>query len=846
MKRLLLLLQLFSTASICAQQLSYYLPAGVTYNKEIPTPGSVVGHEVGEWHITHDRLVYYMQMVAAQSKRMKLTVTGRTHEGRQQLAIFISSPENLARLETIRQQHLQLSDPAKSSGLNTAEMPAVVWIGCSIHGNEPSGANMSLLLAYYLAAAEGSNIDELLKNTVIILDPSLNPDGLNRFANWVNMHKSSVVVSDVNNRELNEVWPGGRTNHYWFDLNRDWLPAQQPESRNRIEVFHNWRPNILTDHHEMGSNSTFFFQPGVPSRVNPNTPDQNQVLTAAIGSFHARYLDSIGSLYFTKEGYDDFYYGKGSTFPDIHGGVGILFEQASSRGHFQQTQNGLLTFPFTIRNQFVTALSTLEAAVQLRVRLLNYQRDFYQDVKKEAAAFPVKTYVFGHSYDQARNRMFIELLLRHRVEILENKSPLEADGKKFLPGSSWLIPVNQPQFKLVKTLFEKTLQFKDSLFYDITSWTFPLALGLPFAELKAVPVNNTGVPVTQVPATAGGIQVQAAAYAYAFEWDDLYAPRLLYALQSKGVVVRVASQVFDAVTASGTRSFTYGSIIIPVGLQRMSKEALSLLLDKEGKETGVAVYALATGYASKGVDLGSNSLLPVKTPRILLVGGTGVSSNDAGEIWHLLDQRLRIPVTLVETDRLTSVNLGNYTTLILPEGNYGALGKAAQERLQQWVSNGGTLLAFENAGRFLSAAGITKTLYKTADGKTDTTLVLPYYLRSDETRAREMPGSIFEAFMDPTHPLCYGYREKTISIFKANTLFMDKNNDPYATPVQLSSNPLQSGYLHRNYTEAVKQMAVVNVENVGRGKVITYNENMAFRAFWTGTMKLLINGIFFQ
>lgn len=846
MTRFLVFLLICSGLQLSAQQLPYYLPTGVSYNKSVPTPQSVIGHEVGEWHITHDRLVYYMRAVAASSNRMKLTVTGTTHEGRQQLAIFISSPENLARIETIREQHLQLCDPAKSGSLNPESMPAVVWIGCSIHGNEPSGANMSLLLAYYLAAAEGSKVDELLKNTVIILDPSFNPDGLNRFATWVNMHKSAVVVSDPNNRELNEVWPGGRTNHYWFDLNRDWLPAQQPESRNRIQVYHDWRPNILTDHHEMGSNSTFFFQPGVPSRVNPNTPDLNQELTAAIGNFHARYLDSIGSLYFTKEGYDDFYYGKGSTFPDIHGGVGILFEQGSSRGHFQQTQNGLLTFPFTIRNQFVTALSTLEAAVQLRVRLLNYQRDFYQQVKKEAAAFPVKAYVFGHPYDQSRNRIFIDMLLRHRVEVYENKNTLSAEGKTFQPGTSWIIPVQQPQFKVIKTLFEKTFSYKDSLFYDITSWTFPLALGLPYAELKTLPATPMGPALVQVPVFTAASPLSTTAYAYAFDWDDLHAPRLLYALQSKGVTVRVATQLFEASTPSGNRSFTYGTIVIPVGLQRMSKEALVQLLDKEARQAGITIHTLTTGLSAKGIDLGSNSFLPVKSPRILLVGGTGVSSTDAGEIWHLLDQRLQIPVTIVETERLSSVNLGSYTTVILPEGNYTSVSKPVQERLQQYVSNGGTILAFENAGRFLSGAGITKTLYKTAEGKPDTSLVLPYYLRTDETRAREMPGSIFEAVIDNTHPLCYGYREKNISIFKANTLFMDKNNDPYSTPVLLTSNPLQSGYLHRTYNEAVKQMAVVNVESVGRGRVITYNENMAFRAFWLGTMKLLVNGIFFQ
>ena len=306
MKKVFLLLLI--SVQVCAQDLSYYLPKHVAYNSSIPTPKSIIGHEVGEWHVTHDKLVYFMKAVAAASNRMQLQIMGKTYEGREQVALIISSPANLAKLETIRLEHLQLSNSQQSATQNIANMPVVVWMGYSIHGNESSGSNASLLAAYYLAAAEGEEVDKLLANTVIIIDPSFNPDGLNRFATWANMHKSQTQVSDPNSREFNEVWPGGRFNHYWFDLNRDWLPAQHVESRNRLQLFHQWKPNILTDHHEMGSNSTFFFQPGVPSRVNPNTPDKNQQLTAAIGNYHAKFLDSIGSFYFTKEGYDDFYY----------------------------------------------------------------------------------------------------------------------------------------------------------------------------------------------------------------------------------------------------------------------------------------------------------------------------------------------------------------------------------------------------------------------------------------------------------------------------------------------------------------------------------------------------------
>lgn len=818
------------------------MPTSVTYNQTIPTPKQVVGQEVGEWHITHDRLVTYMKAIDAASDRVNAIVTGTTHEGRQQMALFITSPANHARLEEIRKQHLQLSNSEQSAGLNTADMPLVIWVGCSIHGNEPSGANMSLLLAYYLAAAQGAQIDDLLNNTVIILDPSFNPDGLNRFASWANTNKSSTQVADPNNRELNEPWPGGRTNHYLFDLNRDWLPAQQPESQNRLKIFHDWRPNILTDHHEMGSNSTFFFQPGVPSRVNPNTPKKNQQLTGEIGKYHAKYLDSIGSMYFTKEGYDDFYYGKGSTFPDIHGSIGILFEQASSRGHAQQTENGLLTFPFTIRNQFTTALSTLEAGRNLRKDLLNYQREFYNNAKTEAAAFPVKAYLFGDAFDQSKNALFVEMMKRHKIEVYENRQNMDADGRTFAAGSSWIVPTNQPQFKLVKTIFERTLNYEDSLFYDITSWTFPLAMGIPSAELKVLPTLGNTVDEAKKPT---GKIIGTTNYAYAFEWDDFYAPKLLYALQSKGIITKVASQLFESATSNGSKKFTYGTILIPLKIQSRSAEEVQKLIETNVIGTGVQVYGLISGLSVGGIDLGSGSFINIRTPRILMLGGNGTSSNDAGEIWHMLDQRMKIPSTLVEVDRFNSVTITGYNIIIMPEGAYNTMEKAAQDKLRAWINNGGTVLAFENAGKFLSTAGITKTIYRSDESKTDSTALFPYNLRSDEMRAKDMPGSIFEARIDITHPLCYGYRSKTMSIFKANTLFMDQNNNPYDSPVLLTDNSLQSGYLFREYKDKLKGSAIVNVENVGRGKVITYSDNMNFRAFWFGTSKLFLNGLFF-
>ena len=422
----------------------------------------MIGHEVGEWHVTHDKLVQYMYALAGSSDRITLDKRGTTFEGRPLPLLTITSPKNHQNIATIQSSHVSLTEPAGSS-LNISDMPVVVYQGFSIHGNESSGANAALAVAYHLAAGQGTEMDKLLNEVVILFDPCYNPDGLQRFAYWANIHKSQNINPDPNDREYSEVWPGGRTNHYWFDMNRDWLPAQLPESRVRINTFHNWYPNILTDHHEMGSNSTFFFQPGIPARTHPLTPQKNQDLTGAIGKFHAKAFDKLGSFYYTEEDFDDFYYGKGSTFPDINGAVGILFEQASSRGHAQETDNGILTFPFTVRNQFTAALSTLEAAVSMRGELLGYQRDFYNNARKEAARNK-DAIVFGDEKDAAKTYHLAEILNRHKIVLHELKSDFTANGKTFKKGYSYVVPKNQKQTRLIQAMFEKRTEFKDSLF----------------------------------------------------------------------------------------------------------------------------------------------------------------------------------------------------------------------------------------------------------------------------------------------------------------------------------------------------------------------------------------------
>jgi hypothetical protein len=844
MKKFALILAFFGLgACVMAQDLKYYLPDSVSYNPAIPKPRDIVYHEVGEYHITHDRLVNYMKAVAtAAPERVKMELMGLTYEKRPQVLLIITSPKNHQRLEEIRQQHVQLTDPAKSASLNIDNMPIVVWIGHSIHGNEQSGTNASLVTAYYLAAAQGKQIDELLDNTVILFDPSFNPDGMQRFSGWVNQHRSKNLVSDPNDREFNEVWPGGRFNHYWFDLNRDWLPAIHVESQNRLEWFHKWKPNILTDHHEQGSNATFFFQPGVPSRVNPITPDKNQELTGKLGKYHAAFLDRIGSLYFTKENYDDFYYGKGSTYPDVNGAIGILFEQASSRGHLQQTANGLLSFPFTIRNQFVTALSTLEGAKALRKEFLQWQRDFYKTAMTESAGVPVKGYVFGDEQDKAKTYHFTEMLRRHQIDVLTVKNKFSAEGNEFRPGSSYIVPTNQPQYRLIRAIFEKTFTYKDSLFYDITSWTMPLAFGLPSAELSAAQYGSAaGDKLTELPKQAGEVTGKSE-YAYLFTWDELYAPRALYELQQAGVMTKVATNKFDIPVNGADVSFDYGTIMIPVRSQKMGSAQLAEVLKGVADRNYIKVWAVNSGNVNSGSDLGSSKFAPVAEPRVAMLAGQGVNATDAGEVWHLLDQRMNIPATHLEPSAFNRVDIDRYNTLIMVGGSYNELNK---EKLKSWIQSGGVLVLTEEAVQWAAQNGISNVSFKKTKAPVDSSVKAVYIDREQVDGAQRMSGAIFGAEADLTHPLAYGYNQKTVSLFKANRVFMEKSKNPYATPFFYGAKPMQSGWVSKENLDAVKNSAAVIVNTVGSGRVISIADNPNFRAFWLGGSKLFMNAIFF-
>ena len=809
---------------------SYYLPQNITYDASIPTPQKFLGYQVGEQHVTPYETVMYMRELARLSNRFKIETYGKTFENRELILVTVTSTQNHARINEIKTEHQKLVNPSQSSNLDLQKMPIVVWMGYSVHGNEASGTNSNLMSAYYLAAAQGASIDSLLNETVILIDPIINADGGNRFATWVNINRSTTLVSDINSREFSETWPGGRSNHYWFDLNRDWLYQQMPESRGRLTRFYDWRPNILTDHHEMGSNSSFFFQPGIPTRTHPLTPRKNIDLTIKFGKFQALGMDKIGSAYYTQENYDDFYYGKGSTLPDVNGSIGILFEQASSRGHLQETTNGLLSFPFTVKNQVTATFSTLRAAREMRVELLEHMRSFYKETSTDA----VKAYVFGGGNDAVKTWEMVNMLKRNQIEVYNLAKDETQDGIAFGKENAYVVPTNQPQHRLIKAMFEKRTKFEDSLFYDISAWALQYCMNVPTAEAKTAMSLGEKVEKNDFPK---GKVFGKSQYAYLFEWNSYYAPRAAYELLKKGYNLKVATEPLSAIIDGKERTFDYGTIQI-----FSNGSDPSPLLQTLAERDGVNFYATQTGLTPQGIDLGSEKFRKIRLPKVLMLGGAGVQSTDAGEIWHLLDQRINIPLTVADIETANRTALEKYTHIVLVGGNYNNL---SDEKIKRYVQGGGVLVAMTDAVEWVSTKKIANITLKEKPDNNGNGEKRPYNLQEKYTGALETAGTIFEAKIDPTHPLCYGFQQSKLALFKDNNIFMEDTKNPYNTPMVFTANPLLAGYVHPKNEKLIKNSPAAITLTVGSGRVIALSENPNFRAFWYGTNKLFLNTLFF-
>ncbi len=843
LKVIFLLIFLVSQSAFCQtnkKPLTYFLP-DIQYDKSIPTPEAYLGFQIGEWHVSHDQLVGYFQALDAASDRMELVSYGRSHENRPLLTAIISSAENIKNKENIREKHLALSNANTAQSVDISSLPLILWHGYTIHGNEASGNNAALLVAYYLVAGQSREVDQILRQTLILLDPCQNPDGVQRFSTWVNSHKSSHLVSDPQSREFSETWPGGRYNHYWFDMNRDWLLLVHPESRGRISMLHRWQPNVLTDHHEMGTNSTFYFHPGAPSSNNPNTPEENFILTEELGKYHAHALDSIGSLYYTKYNFDDFYYGKGSTYPDALGAMGILFEQASSRGHLQESVNGPVSFPFTIRNQVNVSLSTQKGCLALRDRILQFKQRHHQLLLNKAASETTKGYIFTCS-DRSRLDDFLGILLQHHVDVYTSDKEASINGNQYPAGASYVVPIAQAQPILAKTIFEKVKNFKDSSFYDVSGWTLPLAYGLQYDPLSQVDVKEKQ-RINSVPKKNGIIIGQTTkAYAYLISAEQTNMYPAIYSLQSQGIQVRCALSDFELMQGKKAVKYQKGTAIVHTSNQTLTDSALDALMHETAEKYHLTIEVTSTGNSTSTLTIGHPLVQAMKMPSVAAIAGNGIQPQSAGEVWHHLDKNLSMPLTILEPGRWRSASIQRYNTLILPEGSYSSWNDADIAKMKEWVQQGNTLICVGTACQWLASKAIINLTIRKEEKKAAGSG--NYENAEKETDARVLAGSIFQTDIDLSHPLNFGLKSSKSAVMKTSSRVYEPTANAYATPAKYSPDFLLSGYLPKGSENTYKSGASTTVHGMGSGKIICFHDNPLFRGYWKTGERMFDNALF--
>lgn len=824
--------------------LDYFMPnSKYSFNKDISTPKDVLGFQLGQQHVDWGQVLQYMYTLAKESKRVSVKEMGRTYQHRPFIEVVITSEENQRNIDKIKEEHLKLSDPSESGSLSLEEMPVVVNLIYSIHGNEPSGVNASLATAYFFAAVQGEEMEKLLENTVIVMTPGANPDGINRFASWVNSSRSLTDVYDLNSREFQEPWPSSRTNHYWADCNRDWLMLQHPEGVNGVETYFDWLPNVVADLHEQGSARPYYFSPGHPKRTHQLTTQLNQDFTTEISSYCAAELDKIGTGYYSKEGYDDYYYGKGAAYGDIHGSICLLYEQGTSRGHLRMTANGIRSFAWTIRNQAMGSYATVLAAYQMKERLNRYQRDYFVNALNEAKSENIKGYVFDTRGSKSLAFHFLDNMSHHRIEVYKLAKDLSVQGKQFKKDDAYIIPVEQKYSKMIKAVMEDNLTFIDSTFYDISAWTFTHAFNLNYAPVKST-AGLVGKRIDNNTFHRGEVIGGKSNYGYLFDNVEFYSHKVIYELQKRGLYVSVSGRPFIFHSGDIKREMGYGTALVMAQNQPLSSEEIYKLLVDLAAETGVDIYAASTGLM-EDVDLGSPAYLPIKQPKVAILVGRSMGVPNSGEAWYLLDKRFQMQPVLIESKEITSKKLQPYNTIILANG-IPDIGKTGNAALKEWIENGGTLIATGKAYEWVADMGIMQLKKKSTAIKADSTKYLVYADKKEASAGNTIAGVILNCTLDKTHPLGWGLNQDEIAVLKKGNIILNKDKDPYVSPLHYSSKPVLSGFLSVKNEMLLKDTPAVFAKPYKSGKVIVFVDDMNFRSYWFGTSKIFLNAIFFS
>lgn len=830
---------------------------GGSYDSSIPTPKEVTGHAFGDLHTFYWEMEAFLRAVEKASDRMLIQPYGKTYQGRTLYTVIISHPDNLAQLEKIREANLKLTDPrslTREELDNIVQwMPSLVWLGYNIHGNEASAMEAAIRTIYQLVAGTDPATENILKNVVCIVDPCQNPDGHERFVHEVRSVTTLKSHPQPADTEHPRSWPGGRTNHYLFDLNRDFFLKTQIESRQKADVYHKWMPHVFADLHEMGSDSTYFFSP-------PMTPYNEYVKPVLmkwwnlIAKANAQAFDHFGWGYYTRESFDAFYPGYGTSYPSINGAVGMTYEQASARGvSIERDDGSLLTLREASWHHFTTSMATLSVVSDRREEKIRDFHEFFRIGLEEAKSDQVKKILLTNQNDPHITAKLIKNLLQEKVEIKraveEFTQPQTTSyltkkrGAVKFPAGTYIVSLAQPQKILIKALLapesplgetfiaeEKRRQAEGerSHFYDVTAWSLPLTMGID-AYWSESSASVASEPVKEIPLFSGSVIGGPARQVYLVPFNTLAASRLLIRLLDEGFRVRMARLSFSV----EGRTWPRGTLVIRVN---RNPEVLHARLKQLCEKIGVDAFALHHGLVQDGVDLGSNNIATLKNPRVALLTKEPVSSGSYGAIHYLFEREFNLPFVRVSAQDMGALH--HYDVIVMPSGNYGsAWSGTQQDNFKQWIRSGGTVVAVSGASSWLRSAKISQV--ELLNGKPDPED------KSRKIQPQRTPGAIVKVDLDPLSFLSYGAPSAVAVLLRSSTIGMAFENIPsrnvgvYAPEKELRL----SGYIWPDTEKYLAGGGWLYAEPFGRGKVISFIEDPNFRASYDGLNKLFLNAI---
>ena len=834
---------------------------GLAVNKAIPTPATFLGYELGEQSTYYSGIENYIKELSTTSNRIKLISYGKTYENRALYLLVFSSPENLANIENIRNNHLKLMTANESQAKEMMEKdPIFLSLSYNIHGNETSTSEAALQVAYRLAAATDEATNKLLQNSVIQIYVCINPDGRERYIQWYNSVKRKQLATSRNDLEHYEPSPNGRTNHYWFDVNRDWSWGIHPETRDLTAEYQKWMPQIHVDHHEQGYNSNYFTVPGTTPR-NKILPPSYEAWSDTFGRANINAFNKNDISYFTREAFDFFYPGYGSSYPSVMGAIAMLTEQGGiAGGRAIETEDGtILTLRQRVWDHYTTSIQTLFTGVKHKKDLLKYSYEAWQ---------PAKSLSSNKTYFLSPTDMYtpdvLKILQHHGVKFEQSKDAFTVNTafdyvsnspqRKTFPKGTIILSCNQPQHLLINSVMDKSLEIEDSVMYDMAIWALPIAYNLNAFFTK----ESINIPTESLSPDPQHKEVISNAYAYVIDWKQRNTPAALAHLWKLGYRVRSATKPFQI----DNNSFSPGALIILSGANIDKKDKLASDLQNVSNSHKITIHSVPTGRATDGLDLGSSKNRPVQQPKVALMVDAPFNMQTAGQVWFLFDEEVGLPVDRIRSsvllqsampkfgERYGYADLNDYDVLILPGGGNNLryiFDREAYSQLQDWVNRGGTLIALENAVEFFTQDRSKFTQVKWSEIPTDTSLLaktISYDKREDYFGKKRIPGSSLMSNIDVSNPLAFGM-EPTLHTLKQDvssflpTVGMQVVGSYYSDPTKL----LTGGYAPKDALKHLSGKCYAGVMPMGAGKVVLLLDNTQFRMFWRGPSRMIQNAV---